>query len=324
MTIGILPNVNPISPEAGCKFGDKCSFAQRKVEGQPSKKPKRDGDKSAVAFWKDVRQLGFVFQDKEPPESLSILRMSPRVLGSIRRVRATQRHANIRENNGPSLGKNQVKVPHQRSPYALKFEDMSQEETERQERCARILKLKEKDKATFFSPTNDGVPPAQSVTKPEKRKFVVDSGASMHMLSREDLNSAELETVRVLKSPTTVVTAKKRSDRECQRIGCIRDSNASRRYTGRSLTGKTLRRSRIFLRVDQWSETTTHQRWQTDKMQHGELCTDRCPWFIDKLFKSSYTYISNFRIAGSSSSYIATRINKKREYELHSMGKPVA
>ena len=29
----------------------------------------------------------------------------------------------------------------------------------------------------------------------------------MHMLSRKDLNSAELETVRVSKSPTTVVAA---------------------------------------------------------------------------------------------------------------------
>ena len=29
----------------------------------------------------------------------------------------------------------------------------------------------------------------------------------MHMVSRKDLNSAELETVRISKSPTTVVTA---------------------------------------------------------------------------------------------------------------------
>ena len=35
--------------ESGCKFGDRCSFAHRQVEGQPSKKPKKDGDKSAVA-----------------------------------------------------------------------------------------------------------------------------------------------------------------------------------------------------------------------------------------------------------------------------------
>ena len=61
-------------------------------------------------------------------------------LGSIRRVRfiqSTLRQASIRENKGPSLGKIHVKIPQQRSPYAAKFEDGSQEKTERQERCAR-------------------------------------------------------------------------------------------------------------------------------------------------------------------------------------------
>ena len=38
-------------------------------------------------------------------------------------------------------------------------------------------------------------------------EFVVDSGASVHMLNRKDLNSAELETVKVCEKPTTVVTA---------------------------------------------------------------------------------------------------------------------
>ena len=51
------------------------------------------------------------------------------------------------------------------------------------------------------------------------------------------------------------------------------------------------------------------------KVQRGKLRTTRCPWFIDELFKHSYTYISNISIAGSSSSYIASRINKKWEYE---------
>ena len=59
----------------------------------------------------------------------------------------------------------QVKHPHQRSPYAMKFEDRSSEETERQQRCARskawnlaknIYKLKEKDKTTFYSPRKNG------------------------------------------------------------------------------------------------------------------------------------------------------------------------
>ena len=122
--------------ESGCKFGDECSFMHRQVEGQPSLKTKKDGDKSAVAILKDARQLGCVFQDIELPESSSILRRSTKVLGPIRRVQfseATLRHANIREGKGPI----QIKNPHRRSPYAPKFEDRSQEETERQERRAR-------------------------------------------------------------------------------------------------------------------------------------------------------------------------------------------
>ena len=226
--------------ESGYEFGTECSFPHCKVKEQPNKRPKNGGDKSAVAILKDARQLGCVFQNTEPPESLPILLNHTKVLGPIRRVRSTRaalRHANIRENKGPSLGKIQVKHFHQRSLYAVKFEDRSEEETQRQERCARgdawrlaknIYKLKGTDKATFYSPTNEWCVPAPSVIKPVEREFVVDSGASMHMLSRKDLLSADLETVRVSKSPTTVVKAngsanKRRSDRVCQRVGFVRD-----------------------------------------------------------------------------------------------------
>ena len=70
-----------------------------------------------------------------------------------------------------------------------------------------ILKLTEKDQATFYSPYDEWVLLVASARKPEEREFVADSGASMHMLSRKDLNSAELETVRFSESPTTVVAA---------------------------------------------------------------------------------------------------------------------
>ena len=43
--------------------------------------------------------------------------------------------------------------------------------------------------------------------KSEERELVVDSGASMHRLSRKDLNSEELATVQVSRTPTTLVTA---------------------------------------------------------------------------------------------------------------------
>ena len=48
--------------------------------------------------------------------------------------------------------------------------------------------------------------PAASTMKPGEREFAVDSGASMHMVTRRDINYAELETVRISKNPTTVVT----------------------------------------------------------------------------------------------------------------------
>ena len=43
--------------------------------------------------------------------------------------------------------------------------------------------------------------------KPEEREFVVDSGASMHMTSKKDLNSAEMDTLTKSCSPTIVITA---------------------------------------------------------------------------------------------------------------------
>ena len=49
--------------------------------------------------------------------------------------------------------------------------------------------------------------PGASTKKPEEREFVVDSGASMHIDSKRDLYTAELETVRTSRRMTTVMTA---------------------------------------------------------------------------------------------------------------------
>ena len=146
------------------------------------------------------------------PDAKSLGTNSKRVLFT----ESTLRHASTREKKGPSLGKINVKVPRQRSPCVMKFEDRSHEETERQQRYARskawnlaknIYKLKEKNKTTFYFRVEEWVLPAASTKEPEEREFVVDSGASMHMVSKKDLDSAELETMRTSRSPTTVMTA---------------------------------------------------------------------------------------------------------------------
>ena len=94
--------------------------------------------------------------------------------------------------------------------------DRSQEETEWQERCAReaawklaknFLKFKEHQRATFFSPSENWCLPAPSTLKPEEREIVIDSGVWMHMISKKDLNSADMETFTTSRSPTTVITA---------------------------------------------------------------------------------------------------------------------
>ena len=38
--------------KSGCRFGEKCSYAHRQVDEQPSKRSKNNGDKSAVTMLK--------------------------------------------------------------------------------------------------------------------------------------------------------------------------------------------------------------------------------------------------------------------------------
>ena len=152
----------------------------------------------------------------EPPKSSSILRESSDIRKLIRCVKFTKavaRHADIRDQN-PSLGYICPGDPHQRSPNAPKLEDRSQEDTEWQEQSAReaawklakSVHKKEKNKATFFSPSENRCLPA-STLKPEEREFVVDSGASMHRISKKDLSDAEMDTLTKSCSPTIVITA---------------------------------------------------------------------------------------------------------------------
>ena len=237
--------------KSGCRFGEKCSYAHRQVDEQPTKRSKKNDDKSAVAILKkgdwqerglvtdqchdrsgkpdkrsdkmwgqksskrrscDARQLGCVFQDMTPPTSL--LRKSTDMRKPIQRVKFTKptaRHTKIRDQN-PSLGYICPGELHERSPNAPKFEDRSQEETEWQEQGAReaawklaksVLKLKEHERATFFSLSQNRCLLA-STLKLEEREFVVDSGASMHMISKKDLSHAEMDILTNSCRPTIV------------------------------------------------------------------------------------------------------------------------
>ena len=134
----------------------------------------------------------------------------------IQRVKFTKaiaRHTKIRDEN-PSLGYICPGEPHEGSSNAPKFEDRSQEETECPEQGAReaawklaksVFKLKEHERAAFFSSPENRCLPA-STLKLEEREFVVYSGASMQ-ISKKDLSDAEMDTLTKSCSPTIVITA---------------------------------------------------------------------------------------------------------------------
>ena len=70
----------------------------------------------------------------------------------------------------------------------------------------KCIKIKGEKQSNILLTFGKRCLPASTI-KPEEREFVVDSGASMHMISKKDLNSAELETLTKSCSPTTVITA---------------------------------------------------------------------------------------------------------------------
>ena len=96
--------------------------------------------------------------------------------------------------------------------------------TEAARRLAKnIRKLKEKHKTTFFSPLENWCLPAPSTIKPEEREFVVDSGASMHMISKKDLSDAEMDTLTKSCSPTIVITANGEVQTHQEATVCVKE-----------------------------------------------------------------------------------------------------
>ena len=133
--------------------------------------------------------MGCVSQDSEPSKK-SIPRKS------VTFSEGTCHHIKFRERKGPSQGVIQKCEPQERNPCAPRLEDRTRQETLHQARCARreawdlaksVCKFEAQDKATFYSPTDAWVMRAPSSKKPEEREFMVDSGASMHMLSKKGL-----------------------------------------------------------------------------------------------------------------------------------------
>ena len=172
--------------------------------GYYSHKRRESDDKNAVAIVKFVPQLGCVSEalvSKKQPWRNPM----QKVLGLIRKGTIHSVYATSSKYPGKERTIAWKNTSQKSSPA---------KSLERQQRCARSKawnlaenknKLKENDKAAFYSPAEEWVHPAASTKEPEERELKVDSGASMHMVNKRDINSAELETMRTSSSPTTVI-----------------------------------------------------------------------------------------------------------------------
>ena len=188
----------------------------------------------------------------------------------IRFSQSTLRQASIQEKKGPSLGKIQLKFLHQRSPYAMKFEDRPQEETERQERSARDKITEGKRVCGRFR--------SKYAFGQQERPWLCWVGDHEDIDESDDGDDGQRRGAN-----------KRRSHCICQRIALIRDSYASWRNSRTSLAK---------LCEDQRSKTTSHQKGQENWLQDIKLCATRSPWFVDEFLNDAHTYffITGFRI----------------------------
>ena len=118
-------------------------------------------------------------------------------------------------------------------------------------------KKAQKTKLHSTRPRKNGYSQLRQQKEPEEKEFVVYSGASMHMVCKRDLNSAELETMRTSRSPTTVMTANVEVYTREEATVYVRELDL---FFCSSFSREALRESGVCLPLDQRSETTSHQK----------------------------------------------------------------
>ena len=164
----------------------------------------------------NAREVGCVFQDMKPPKSTP----------EDHRHAETSPTCKIHESYSASHSKFETKILRSHifaqvdlistAPTLQNLRTGLRKRQKWQEQGAREAAWKlsksvfknfnEHERAAFFSPSENRCLLASNL-KPELREFVVDSGASMHMISKKDLSDAEMDTLTKSCSPTIVITA---------------------------------------------------------------------------------------------------------------------
>ena len=202
MIYDTLPYASSTSLNPDASMVDRCHFRHTEADGQPSEKVKAKWRKRSVALLKENIQLGCVSQDSN--QKKSILREVGR-WGSTHAVKFSKTMMRPRKNSGKigsiegsqtemcTSGANSVGSKIRGQNARRNPETGSDAPAEDAWDLAKdVHKLKTERKGTFYS-----LAEARGDAEPSsEREFVIDSEASMHMLSKKDLSSCEQETLR--------------------------------------------------------------------------------------------------------------------------------
>ena len=251
--------------QSGCKCCEKCQFRHDSAEETPSKKSKKGSAKGSVALLKKSPNCGCVSQDSYPKKSIL---QKVRKKGSnasaghtVKFSGGTWHQIKIRERKGPPRGTIQKCEPHERNPCAHRFEERSHEGHRKARELGpqssvglgekHFTSSKIRTKPRLCSPVEVKAPVLFQKSLDE-RVFVVDSGASLHMLSKRDLSPVEMDTLRPFRahhgSDRKRGSSNKRGcTRKCSRSWPFRDSAITRRAACSFFARKALQRTRELL-----------------------------------------------------------------------------
>ena len=257
-------------------------------------------------------------------------RKSLKPIQRVRFTKSTLRHASIPEKKRPSLGK--YKCQSSSSAKSLRYEIPWRDWTTSAmcpkqgfDSCQQHKLNTNKDFAC------GGMGTLGCVNGWREREFVVDSGESMHMVSKKDFNSVEMETMRASRSPTTVMTANGEVQTREEatvfvkqldlfvKVVLLEETPAvlsfflenSTRIMGIHTTGPAVREPHLI--------RNGKRIW----LKYFELCTICGSWFISEFFLNcvfTIIFITGFRI-WCQQIHWKSRTRKKWKYEWKASGR---
>ena len=164
-----------------------------------------------------------------------------------------------------------------------------------------------------------GLCPPRPPSKPEEGEFAVGSGPCVHLVSKRDLNSAALETTRISKKPTTVMTANGEVQTREEATVYVKEldlfvSVMLLQQTRAVLSlEKTLRGSWVYLPVVK--NHISHQQKHINRLHYVELRTIRCPWSVEEFLYFIFICFFDIFIAGYCGQHGKPSNRKDLDYE---------